>query len=391
MTVEDIIKNLDSFVGDETTDRVSDEERLQAATEATSWLLEELGNEHMVDRIDVEYIPSVTWYKMGTLTPYLLTAGQLRFRDEETREEFTRTDAKDLATMTRNRYAYAIEQYNNDAYLGIVMPQLSQSTQKDLIAMSLKDGYGYTGVNALNIGKTKNSIRLDMDQTGQSSTGLNTDTEPIDLTNYEGVGTIVFEVEIPDVSDINSVSIKFGNNLSTDYYLGVVDTDVNGNPLSVGVNTISVKWKDLLQIGSPDVTSITSWEWLINHETTKPVIESIKFSDTRIAIPVPLTFKYIFYRVGKNQAGDELIEFTDTTDIPFFAERYPQYKFAVAHKAAARIFRSLRLPREAQQEDRQADSALGRYRKNFTSERDMSSPAFKVAGISFRRGIIRRR
>jgi len=91
-------------------------------------------------------------------------------------------------------------------------------------------------------------------------------------------------------------------------------------------------------------------------------------------------------------AGTELIEFTADTDIPFFVNRYPQYKFAVAHKAAGVLFRGLRLPDDARSEDREASSALKRFRKNFAGERDTGSSAFKVAGISFRnRRVIRRR
>jgi len=120
-------------------------------------------------------------------------------------------------------------------------------------------------------------------------------------------------------------------------------------------------------------------------------VGGFKISDLRIAKSVFLTFKYIFYRVGKDSTGDDITEFSADTDIPFFAERYPQYKFAVAHKAASVLFSSLRLPDDSRSEDRKAMSALDRYRKNFSGEKDMGSTAFKVAGISFRgRRTIRR-
>ena len=64
MNLSDILKNTNTYIGDSSTDRVSDSDRWMAATEATAWLLEELGNEHMVDRADIEFLPTVTWYKM---------------------------------------------------------------------------------------------------------------------------------------------------------------------------------------------------------------------------------------------------------------------------------------------------------------------------------------
>lgn len=398
MNVSNIITNANTFIGDSSTDRVSASDRYQAVTEATAWLLEELGNEHMVDRAEIEYLPTVTWYKMDNLTPYLLTAGQLRFKHEEPdRLDFTRIEARDLASMHKNRYAYAIERYNDYSYLGITMPEYGDSTRDegcstDLIAMNSTDGLTYVGTNAVNIYSEVNDIYFDMDNTGVTSTGIETTTDPIDLTNYEGTGVLIFEVEIPDITDVTTVSLKFGDDLSTDYYLGTVTQDVNGNPLIAGVNTIKIKWNELTIVGTPTVSAVTEWRWLVNHLSSKPIVEGFKISDLRIAKPVFLNFKYIFYRVGKDTSGDDITEFSADTDVPFFAERYPQYKFAVAHKAAGILFRSLQQIENARSEDKEARDALARFRKNFSGERDAGSSAFKVAGISFRnRRIIRRR
>lgn len=392
MTLSDILNNTNTYIGDSSTDRLSAADRYQACTEATAWLLEELGNEHMVDRAEIEFLPTVTWYKMDNLTPYLLTAGQLRFKyDDEHGEDFTRVEARDLAIMSRNRRAYAIERFNEDSYLGIVIPESSDYPHKDLIGFNVNDNLSFTGVNADNIIEEKNSVRFDMLNTGVTATGLTTTTEPIDISSYENDGVLIVEVEIPDMEDVNSVTIKFGSDLSTDYYSGTVTQDVNGNSLVVGVNTIKVRWSDLILIGTPDLTAITEWSVTINHDNTKPVVEGFKISDLRIAEPVYLDFKYIFYRVGKNASGSDIIEFSADTDVPFFSARYPQYRYAVAHKAAGVLYRSLQLFDNAAAEDREARQALTRYRKNFSNERDMANSTFKVGGIQFRNRRITRR
>lgn len=398
ITVADITKNANAYIGDTSTDRITADDRYQAVTEATAWLLEELGNEHMVDRADIEYLPTVMWYKMDTLTPYLLTAGQLRFKNEKNdRLDFTRVEPRDLATMPDNRYAYAIERYNDISYLGIKVPTGHNSSENegvstDLIAMNSADTLTYTGTNAIGIVEELDAIRFDMENTGVTATGLSTTSDSINLTNYSGTGTLIFEIEIPDIDEVTSISLKFGTDLSTDYYLGTVTQDVNGNALTVGVNTISIDWGDLTTVGSPDVSDITVWSWIVNHTIDKLVAENFKLSDLRIAKAIPLTFKYIFYRVGKTTADVDITEFTATTDVPFFASRYPQYRYAVAHKAAAVLFRNQRLTEEAKGEDREATKALDRYRKNFSGERDMPNSAFKVAGINLRgRRVIRRR
>ena len=394
MTISDIVKNVNTFIGDTSEDRVTNDERFQAMTEATSWLLEELGNEHMTDRAEIEYLPTVTWYKMDNLTPYLLTAGQLRFKEEEgvRREgDFTRVEPRDLATMPNNRHAYAIEQYNDDSYLGISIPSTEESNQKDLIEMNINDGLTYTGINATNIVPEKDAIRFDMENTGVTATGLSTTTSSLNISDYDGTGVLIFEFEIPDVTDVTSVTVKFGDDLATDYYLGTVTQDVNGNALSEGVNTIKIKMSDLTTIGSPDNTDITKWSFQVNHDSAKTVAEGFRLSDLRIANPIYLNFKYIFYRVGKDTSGTDLIEFSATTDVPFFANRYPQYRFAVAHKSAASLFRSMQDYSSAGREDSEAKKALKRYRKNFSNERDTGNSAFKLAGVRFRGRRIRRR
>lgn len=392
MNLSDVLNNINTYIGDSSTDRVSDADRYQAATEATAWLLEELGNEHMVDRAEIEYLPTVLWYKMDNLTPYLLTAGQLRYKDSDvTTNDFTRVEARDLASMTRNRQAYAIERFNGSSYLGITIPDDPSYPQLELLPFNDSDSYTYTGINAENILKERDDVRFDMQAGALTATGLSTTTGAINVFDFKDDGTFIVDVEIPDITDVTSVTLKFGTDLSTAYYSGTVAQDVNGNALVVGVNTIKIPWASLILVGTPDLTVTTKWSLQVNYTSSKPLVDNFKFSDLRVVQPVPLTFKYIFYRVGKNASGTDLIEFSASTDVPFFIQRYPQYKFAVAHKASGILYRSLHLFDNAVAEDREARTALQRYRKNFSGERDMANSTFKVAGINFRtRRIIRR-
>lgn len=391
MNLSDVLKNVNTFIGDSSTDRISAEDRYQACTEATAWLLEELGNEHMTDRTEIEYLPTVMWYKMSNLTPYLLTAGQLRFKEKDDHEDFTRVEPRELARNTGYNHMYAIEQYNGDAYLGVAIPDAEQGTYQELIQINKNDGLTYSGINAENIVEEEDAVRFDMDSAGQTATGLTTTTDPIDISKYEGTGIIIFEVELSDVDDVNSVSIKFGSDLSTDYYLGTVTQDINGNTLVEGVNTIKVAMSELTTVGSPDNSSVTEWGFQINHDSGKALADNFRFSDLRIAEPIYLTFKYIFYRVGKDSSGSDIIEFGDETDVPFFVGRYPQYRFAVAHMAASTLFKSMQDYASAGSEAADARRSLERYRKNFSVERDMSNSAFRPAGVNFRGRRIRNR
>ena len=393
ITVNDLIQTTNQYIGDSSNDRVVLGDRLSALTEATAWLLEELGNEHMTDRVEVEYLPTVRWYKMRGLSPYLLTAGQLRFKNELSgMSDFTRIEARDLASMTENRTAYAIERYNDDAFMGIVVPKNTQVRVNELLKLNKFDNITYTGVNATNIAKAADFVSFDMAAPGGTATGLRATTTAQNLSEYQGDGVLVFDVEIPNITGVTGVSLKFGHNLTTDYWLGLVLQDIHGDTLKVGLNTIKVRFSEMVVIGSPNASNVTQWELLITHQASKPLAENFRLSDLRIVKPINLIFKYIFYRVGKNSLGVDIIEFGAITDTPFFAERYPQYKFAVAHKAASILYKGMTLYENARDEERDAFSALVRFRKNFSGERDSANSTFKPHGINFRsRRIIKRR
>jgi hypothetical protein len=387
MQITEIIGYANSIIGDSSTDRLSQAERYDAATEATAWLLEELGNEHMVDRVTIEYAPSVLWYQMDDIAPYMMGSGELRLSSKKEGVDFTRVDGRELASMPENRFAYAIERYDDKAFLGVVIPKSEQGIIRDLVRFEQGDSLTYTGTNASNITPSTDHVRFDMTATGVSATGLSTITDPINLEPKTPDDVYILDVEIPDIEDITSISLSFGDDLATDYVLITTTQD-----FVVGNNTVVFKHRDRSVVGTPDLSSVTRWRVLINHQTSKPAVEGFKFSDLRSATIMPMEFKYLFYRVGKNTSGADITEFGADTDVPFFSERYPQYKFAVGHKAASVLFRFLQLWEESRQEAREADVALARFRKNFPSERDAVSSTFKPAGVNLRRNrIIRRR
>ena len=392
MTIAEIISYANSIIGDSSTDRITAAERYEAATEAVAWLLEELGNEHMVDRVDIDYVPSVMWYKLDTITPYLMGTGEVKLKEPKQSVDFTKIDSREITSAPKNRYAYAIDRFNGNSFLGILLPSTEDGEVTSLVPFNEEDGLTYTGTNGSNITETPDAVRFDMTGTGVTATGLETTTTAIDLSQKGDDDIYIVDVFIPDITDVTSVTLRFGTDLTSNYRMGTVAQDINGEALIEGNNTLLFRHRDLTVVGSPTMTSITRWRVLINHQSSKPITTGFEISDLRTAKVIPLTFKYLFYRVGQSSAGADIIQFTADTDVPFFSERYPQYRYAVGHKTASVLFRFLQLWEEVRQESREAQAALDRYRKNFPSERDSTNSAFKPAGVNLRRNrIIRRR
>ena len=123
-----------------------------------------------------------------------------------------------------------------------------------------------------------------------------------------------------------------------------------------------------------------------NYTASQAADTDFRLDDIKLCRPEKLTFHYLSWNVGTDTTGTtDLTAFTATSDIPFFSGQYDQYKYAVAHKAAAIAFVNLRLLQEAQLEQSEADRALERARKFIPVSRTPEEKSFKVRGNNLTR------
>ena len=78
ITIVNVITELNTYVGDASTDRISAAERLQSITEATVWLQEETLNDLMNATFALNYYDTVNYYKVTTSIADLLDGADLR-------------------------------------------------------------------------------------------------------------------------------------------------------------------------------------------------------------------------------------------------------------------------------------------------------------------------
>jgi hypothetical protein len=103
-------------------------------------------------------------------------------------------------------------------------------------------------------------------------------------------------------------------------------------------------------------------------------------------MPEILTFHYISQRIGVNSSGTTLYKFGATNDVPFYSGQYDHYKFPVAHKAAAILFRApLGLKEDAVMAEMEAEKALTQKQKLFGSVHVPEDRSFKLKQVSFNR------
>jgi hypothetical protein len=408
VTISNIVTNFDSYIGDASTDRVSQAERFQYITESTAWLLEELGNEHMVDTYQINFVDGISRYKITSSIADLLVGADLRRPEELHTRSFIRKSPRELAEEIGNKEvtrSWAIDRYDGDAYLVINHRTESLSSQLATFDSLTSDWGGTwtadtTNSDATNL--TADSIEfkqgsgalnfdVDVSQSGNNrATVYNAFSTTTDLSEYEDLGSFVLKVYIPENTYTSSYTLYWSSDTSatpstiSNYWSATVTTDYNGNALADGWNTLKINWADATATGTPDASEISYLQVTLNYTGSQVDDTDYRLDDLYIARPEKLTFHYISAYIGVNNSGTDINAFTATTDVPFYSGVYDQYKYVVAHKAASLALYALRLREEGINEERLAIENLDRYRKNFESSKTREEKNFKVLGINFR-------
>lgn len=411
VTIATVKTLMETYLGDSTDDRVTDTEKNNLITEATSWLLEELGNEHMINTYDVDYFDGVNYYKVTTGLADLLQGADLRRGTDDHTESFARKSPREMAEEIGSNVtesAWAVERKDGDAYLVINhVPKYRLSTIDTFEDATVTWTADTTNSDATNLtvdtneftkGTRSLNFDLDVSQSGNNYATIYRNDYTYNLGDFEDLGSFIMDVYIPDNIYTTSFTLYFGSGSSitpttkTNYWSATVTTDINGNAFANGWNKIKVDWEDTSLTGTPDAESITYVELRLTYNASQADDTDYRLDNFCVTRPEKLTFHYVSWDVGENSGGTALGTFTADTDVPFYSGRYDQYKHVVAHKAASLAFySSLRLPQEGAIEEAEALKALRRYRNIFESSTVKEQKNFKIKGVSLGRYGRRRR
>lgn len=397
ITVASLITNADTYFGDSSTDRISAAERLQIATEATVWLLEELGNDHAIKTAEIQYLDTVNYYKVTSTIDDLMASADLRRpvgRNYITARPVSARNITEMLADESSVFAWAVERKNDDAYL-VVNLDVADVNKRAQVVVDFDSVTNWTTTgDATNITldeveykQGSGSLNFDVDVSASGSdfaAVYNENVDSKDLSDFDETGVWIFESYIPDVTEFTSVTLYWGSD-SSNYYSATVTTDIDGAAFQDGWNTVKINWSDATATGSPDTSAITYIRYQVNYSASQGDDTDFRIDYLRIARPETLTYHYVSWDVGTNSGGTALSTFTATTDIPFFSGKYDQYRYAVAHKMASIMFYKVRLREDAAVENQEAYTALNRQKDIFPQSKIPETQSFKVAGINFRR------
>jgi len=158
------------------------------------------------------------------------------------------------------------------------------------------------------------SIKLDVAATGDGID--NTTMNTIDLSNEDNVADVYIPIFIKDATDlakVTSVTLTWGNDLTTNYWIGVAQTaQADGTAFRVGWNTIKVPWSTASETGTVVPSTINSAKitFTITGAITQLRVDNIIFS-----IGYPFDIKYYSKYLFQTSAGVWISQPTTSTDV----------------------------------------------------------------------------
>jgi len=399
ITVATIQTELNTSIGDSSTDRVSAAERLQAISEACIWVQEELANDLQNYTYSLDYYDTINYYKVTSDIADLLEGGDLRREKDKQLQSFTHKSSREMAediAQGSGESSWTIERKDTDTYVGVNHHSTYGSIQIGTLDSTTADSGTWTidttNSDATNLTSDTTEFKqgagclnfdIDVSQSANNrATIINSTYGSMDWSSSEDLTAIVLRAYIPDVTDFTSFTVFWGTD-SSNYWSATTTTDINSTAWVDGWNRFKVEWEDATATGSPDSSDIGWLRVDFNYGAGQGDDTDYRLDDWKLIKPENLTFHYITWKVGVDNADADIFKFAATTDVPYFSGMYDNIMYPVAHKAASIIFRNLRLKEESAFELSEADKALTRVRKLIPSSRAPEVKNFKVFGVSF--------
>lgn len=409
VTVQSILDNFNTQIGDSSTDRITAAQRLSYATTAVVWLQETLLNDHQVKSYTFDYFDTINYYNVTSVVPDLLETNNLNTKVLKSNSgtpftssggglPFTRKSSQELKGHIGSSFSedeYSIERRDGNVYLVINHVSKYQALLASSFDSLTADG-GTWAADAINSDAT--NLRVDNTDGSNGSTGSlafditvaqsannratiqNTAITTEDLTDEQDLTTWLLDFKLPSITNITSVTFYWGSS-SSNYWSVTSTTNYDGSAFTADFNnTAKFAWLGATKTGTPVVTAITFFRIDINYGAGQADATAFKVDNLRLVRPEQLMLSYTSWYVGTTSGGTAITAFAATTDIPYFSGKYDQYIFACGSYAAGQAFTDLRLDAEAASAYKDADAAVKRVQNVFPKSITREEKSFKVRG-----------
>jgi hypothetical protein len=189
-------------------------------------------------------------------------------------------------------------------------------TPKTLSSMNSISGWSATsGASGLELDTQyaisgKKSVKFNLDTTGGGIE--NTTLNPLDLSDWEGEADLFVWMYFGSVTALTSVSVRFGNDLTANYYQSTAQTtQADGTAFQVGWNLVKFPWASATETGSVNAALIDAFRLTL---TTTAAIPNVRVDNIVVSLGNVFEMKYYGAYLFKNTAGTLLRKPTVDSD-----------------------------------------------------------------------------
>ena len=193
-----------------------------------------------------------------------------------------------------------------------------------------------SGLKAQSLFKVSGNASLEFDLTATGDGIQKTTLSTIDLTDEDEIADVFGWVHLPTsavVSNMNSATVRWGNDLTANYWESAAETDqADGSAFKVGWNLMKWLWSDATETGTVAPATIDSFRIVFDVDAA---ISNIKVDGLVFAVGRNFDLKYYSGFAFKNSSRTYLQRPTSDTDEVVFSDTALQCFLEEARKECA--------------------------------------------------------
>ncbi len=169
------------------------------------------------------------------------------------------------------------------------------------------DGIWSASGNASNL-IIDNQDKFNFDFAGTSGAISNTTLNALNLETLENKSHFVIDVDLPTITDFTSITLRWGNDLTANYWEKTETVPAGNIDLKVGINKFAFKWADSTITGAPDSSSIDSFSVTLTYGSSTTDTD-FRMSNLKVGEAIPMELEYYSLAMVKNASGAYQLEF----------------------------------------------------------------------------------
>lgn len=317
----------------------SESVRLSAINEAINELYAQYDIDYGIRSMVAYLVPNGYAIDITNFISDFKHAKDLRYLSQSKHtEEFELVDDDDFSITVgdkRRVNEYSISERNGKTFIRLnsksnpgskILHNMNSLTDNGTWAMDAVNGDGSNlGTTVVKVLDQSKSLNFDADVSQSANNYIlleNSTLTAIDLSEYNGLGKVQFNIYIPDATNFSSVELRWGSS-SANYFSASVTTQADGSAFVNGWNRIEIDWSGAEETGIVTDTAIDYLAVKLSYTSSYTDETGFVIEQLRMYLPEAIELLYYTYNLSQDASENFQEEMTATaTDTLLLPRRY---------------------------------------------------------------------